>query len=219
MGKKAVLFGASGVTGSLLLKELISDDKFDEVILFNRRNLNIESSKVTEIITDLFDIDSYSEAISADVMYCNIGSTQKKTPDKNLYEKIDRGIPAAAARLAKRNNIEKFMVISSLGANSKSSNFYPRMKGQMEDDVKSAGIKNTYILQPSLINSDREESRIGEKIAIVLAKLINPLLVGGAKKYRSIHASVIAKAMRSLAFQDLGVITIESDKLQEIGSK
>lgn len=218
MAIKAVLLGASGVTGGFLLQELIAEKNIEKIYLLNRRELGIDNAKVEEIVTDLFDLENFGKKIDADVMFVNIGSTKAKTPDLDLYRKIDFGIPVGAAKLAKKNGIDKFMVVSSLGANADSSNFYSKMKGDMQEGVKEIGIKHTYILQPSLIESDREEKRVGEKIAIYLAKAINPLLVGKIKKYRSIKASVIGKAMAKLAFIDMESRIIESDEIQELGA-
>src|SRR5699024_3350038 len=108
---------------------------------------------------------------SGDVVFCCIGTTKAKTPNRDTYRKIDLGIPVDAAELAKTNGIETFLVISALVANSKSSVFYNRVKGEMEEMVLSKGIPNTYILKPSLIIGNRNEKRFGEGLAAGVMKV------------------------------------------------
>jgi hypothetical protein len=107
------------------------------------------------------------------------------------------------------------MVISALGANSKSSLFYNKLKGEMEEKVLRFNIKNTYILQPSYIKGDRDENRPLEKIFDVLFPLINVFLIGKLNKYKTINASTIAEAMYKLAILKPAINKIESDKIKE----
>ena len=123
---------------------------------------------------------------------------QKKTKDKAVYKSIDYGIPVTAAILAKMNGIEVFTIVSAMGANSKSNVFYNKIKGEMEASVLEQKIKYTFILRPSLIKGNQQESRLGEDIGNFLANFMNPLLIGRFKKYRSIKAKTIATAMKNI---------------------
>jgi uncharacterized protein YbjT (DUF2867 family) len=146
-----------------------------------------------------------------------VGTTKKKTPDHNTYTKIDRGIPVTAARLCKANNIDTFLVVSALGANPKSRVFYNRIKGKMEKEVLEQEIKNTYILQPSLITGERKESRSFEKVGKVMLNFINPFFLGTLRKYKSISAESIARAMVAIANKpELDVERIPSDEIKNI---
>ncbi|WP_411766251.1 NAD(P)H-binding protein [Winogradskyella sp. A3E31] len=199
MGKTALILGSTGLTGGWLLKLLLNDARYSEIRLFNRNSIEISHPKITEYIVDLMDLESHKDTFEADEVFCCIGTTKTKTPDKELYTKIDYGIPVTASKLCKANKIKTFVVMSSLGANPKSSVFYNRTKGKMEDDVLKQDIENTYIVQPSLIGGEREEKRIGESIGKILMKVIRPFLFGPLKKYRIIHPQTIAKAIISLA--------------------
>ncbi len=106
----------------------------------------------------MFQLEKEQQNFKADEVYVCIGTTKSKTPDKEKYKKIDKGIPVAAAKLSKQNNINTYVVISALGANSNSSVFYNKVKGEMQEEVLAQNIQNTYIFQPSLISGDREES-------------------------------------------------------------
>ena len=216
--KTAIILGATGLTGNILLNKLLGDDNYGKIKIFTRRPLRFENPKVYEILCDLLDVDSYKDNFYGDEVFCCIGTTTKKTPDKELYTKIDFGIPVSAAKLCKQNEIDTFLVMSSMGANANSSIFYSRTKGEMEQAVLGQKIENTYILRPSMIGGNRIESRIGEKIGVILMKVLNTLFVGSLRKYRIIDAGIIAKAMIVLANNKNDEQIIESDKIQKIGN-
>lgn len=211
--KTAIILGATGLTGSILLEKLIEGDSFDKIKLFSRSSSGKNNPKVEEHLIDLFQLEKHSDDFTADVVFCCIGTTKAKTPDSETYKKIDYGIPVAAAKLAKKNGIKTFIVISSLGADEKSRVFYNRTKGKMERDVLNQNIVNTYILQPSLIVGDRNESRFGETMAGNFMKVFGFLI---PKKYKSINAETIARAMMMVAIKGYSERIITSEKIKEI---
>lgn len=219
MPKTAILLGASGATGSQLLKLLLADDRYSTIKLFNRSPIGVANPKIEELVINLFKLDKYADRFTADEVFCGIGTTKAKTPDKDVYRQIDYGIPATAAKLAKANGINTFIVVSAVGSNSSSGVFYIKTKGQMQDAVLEQHITKTYILQPSLIVAHRKENRLLEKMFIGLWKLINPLLVGGAAKYKSVTAHNIAKAMVWLANNTFEEVFIASDTIGKISEK
>ncbi|MDN3723003.1 NAD(P)H-binding protein [Aequorivita sp. SDUM287046] len=212
--KTAIILGATGLTGSILLKKLLKDPTFERIKLFSRSSSEINSPKIEEHLIDMFQLENHSEAFTADVVFCCIGTTKSKTPDKDTYKKIDYGIPVTAAKMAKQNNIENFIVISALGADANSSIFYNKTKGEMQRDVLQQDIQNTYILQPSLIVGDRDENRFGENVAIFFMKTFGFLV---PKKYKMIKAETIAEAMLILAKKGHSEKIITSEKIHEIG--
>ncbi len=135
MKKSAIILGATGLTGNLLLKKLLKDPSFEKIKLFSRSSSEINSPKIEEHLIDMFQLESHSEAFTADVVFCCIGTTKAKTPDNETYKKIDYGIPVSAAKLAKKNSIKTFIVISAMGADADSSIFYNKTKGEMQRDV------------------------------------------------------------------------------------
>ncbi|HET8802964.1 MAG TPA: NAD(P)H-binding protein, partial [Aequorivita sp.] len=116
MKKTAIILGATGLTGSILLEKLLQDASFLKIKLFSRSSVEKSSPKIEEHLIDMFQLENHSEAFTADVVFCCIGTTKAKTPDKETYKKIDYGIPVTAAKLAKQNGIETFIVISAMGA-------------------------------------------------------------------------------------------------------
>jgi len=219
MGKTAIILGASGLAGSILLNKLLDDKRYTTIKLFLRKRIEGLPSKVNQYIGNLFDLKSFKEDFKGDEVYCCIGTTAKKTPNKTIYKSIDYGIPVAAAKLSKENGIHSFLVVSALGANASSRIFYNKTKGEMERDVLLEKIEKTYILQPSIIGGERKEQRIGEKIGLVVFKLLQPLFVGKLKKYRITEAEHIAQALINLANSDSTTHIITSEKIKEIATK
>ena len=211
--KTAIILGATGLTGGILLDKLIDDDSFEKIKLFSRSSTGKNSPKIEEYLIDMFQLEKYAEVFKADVVFCCIGTTKAKTADKEIYKKIDYGIPVTAAKLAKMNGISTFIVISSLGADSNSSVFYSKTKGEMQRDVLSQNIENTYVLQPSLIVGERNESRFGENMAEFFMKIFGFLI---PKKYKMIQAETIAEAMRVLSKESYSKRIIPSLEIKEI---
>ena len=217
--KTVILLGATGLTGNLLLQQLLKDDDFQKIILFSRSSVKLQHSKLEEHLIDLFQLENYKGQFHADVVFCCVGTTQKKTPDKETYRKVDFGIPVTAAKLAKQNNIPKMIVVSAIGADKNSRFFYNKTKGEMEEAVLSEEITETYILRPSLIDGNREESRPFELAWKKVMRLANFIMIGPLKKYRSIQAETIASAIQILSKRNYPKSIIESEEIKEIVSK
>ncbi|MGB3606186.1 NAD(P)H-binding protein [Psychroserpens sp.] len=217
--KTAIILGASGLTGGHILKKLIDDDRYETIKLFSRSKLEGQPEKVEQYIGDLLDMEQFTSHFTADEVYCCIGTTKRKTPDKTLYKKIDCGIPVSAAKLAKANNIDTFLVMSSMGADKDSSTFYTKVKGEMEASVRQQKIKHTYLFRPTLIGGDRDDKRILENIELLLFKAIKPILIGFLRKYRITKAETIAKAMIFLAnTQNDFEVIVTSEAIQKLGN-
>ena len=213
MKKTAIILGATGLTGSLVLEQLLTNDQYDCIKLFSRKTTGVTHPKVKEYLGDILDLESFSFDFTGDEVYVCIGTTKKKTPDRSLYRSIDFGIPVAAAKLAKANNIPAIAVVSAIGADSKSSFEYNRIKGDMETGVQEAGVTRTYFVRPSLITGNRQENRGGEKFSIVLFKLLRPIMIGKLKRYRAVEASAIAAKLIALINSGDPSQTIESEEI------
>jgi len=216
--KTAIVLGASGLTGSLLLDRLLNDDRYGIVKVFGRKTIAKSHPKLQEHLCDLLKLEDQLELFNSDEVYCCIGTTMKKTSDKEVYHQIDFGIPVAAAKLCVKNNIETIVIVSALGANAKSSIFYNRTKGEMQEAVTAEKIKNIFFMQPSFIGGNRKEQRTGEKIGIAIFKFIQPILIGPLKKFRMIQADTIAKAMIKVTKDGYKKPVIESDEIAFLGA-
>jgi len=217
--KTAIILGATGLTGSILLELLIADQRYNQIKLFSRSAIGFDHPKITEYLGDLFHLSDFKEEFMGDEVHCCIGTTRAKTPRKEVYHKIDYGIPVAAAALAKENGIGIFLVVSAMGANPRSPIFYNRTKGQMEASVLLQSIPKTYILRPSLIAGKRKEKRMGEWLARQVMKVLHIVLAGPLDKFRSIDPLTIAHCMIWLANNSFENKIIRSDEIRVLGKK
>ena len=194
----ATLIGATGLIGNYLLEELLNDPYYDTVRILIRRPLDKTHPKLEKKLVDFTDSDSMLVALSnSDVLFCTIGTTQKKVKgDKEAYRKIDFDIPVNLARFCKMTGCEKFILVSSLGANSKSINFYQKLKGETDEAVKDSGVKTIHIMRPSILLGDRKESRLGEDIGKAVMTALSFLI---PLKYKPTQAKDVAKAMLVLS--------------------
>ena len=130
------------------------------------------------------------------------------------YAKVDFDYPLQLAEMALANGMEQYHLVSALGANKDSANFYSKMKGETEDAIKLVGLPCLHIYQPSLLIGDRKEKRVGEKAFIIIMNFINPLLIGKLKKYRSIAAKTVAMTMFKNSLKtEKGIFIYPSDKI------
>lgn len=191
---KATVIGATGLIGGHLLELLLQDPYFESVRILIRKPLDIIAPKLEKKLVDFSDLESFRLALEdSDVIFCTIGTTMKKMKgDKDAYRKVDYDIAVNAANLGKACGCEKYVLISSIGANSKSNNFYLRLKGETEEAVHASGINEVYILRPSLLLGNRKEFRLTEKIAAWLMPLFSFIIPA---KYRPVKARDVAKAM------------------------
>lgn len=218
MGKSAIILGATGLTGGILLRKLIADKNYSTIKLFSRNSVEITSEKIQEYLIDVLELEQSAKDFIADEVFCCIGTTAAKTKDKKLYKAIDYGIPVTAAKIAKQNKILTFVVMSSMGAHANSSVFYNKTKGEMERDVLHQNIQNTYILRPSIIGGNRDEFRLGESIGKAIMRVLNPLFFGRLKKYKMIHPEKIATCMQVLAKTKPNINIFSSDEIEKISN-
>jgi uncharacterized protein YbjT (DUF2867 family) len=217
MKKTAIVLGASGLIGSNLLPLLLENSNFESIKIFVRKTLPVQHPKLLQILTNFEDLEAVKNEIKADVIFCCLGSTKSKTPDLKKYRIIDHDYPIYFAEEGLKNGLTEYHLVSALGANSKSSNFYTKMKGETENAIKKLDISSLYIYQPSFLKGNRTEKRLGEKIALLVMKLIDPLLMGSLKKYKTIAAEVVAKAMINESIKNKkGIFVLESDKIKEL---
>lgn len=218
MGARIVIVGASGLVGNQLLKLLLLDNRIDEVISLGRKELPVSNSKLRQIIVDFQHLDRIVENLQADILFCCVGTTIKLAGSQENFRKVDYEIPNSLAQLAVKQRIMTMIVISSLGANALSSNFYLRTKGEMEKNVKSYPIQRTVFVQPSLLLGNRDEFRLGEKFGSIFMQVFSFIFIGPLRKYRAISSEKLAKAMIHIAFDPTLNGVVLSDKLEELSN-
>jgi uncharacterized protein YbjT (DUF2867 family) len=215
MPNKAVIAGASGLIGSSLLNILLEAQQYDEVLVLVRKEQPVQHRKLVQLVIDFDKLDEHKAAITGHAIFCCLGSTRKKTPDLAEYRKVDHDYPLELAQLAKQNGVKQYHLVSALGANANAANFYLKMKGETEEDIKKVGVKRVDIYQPSFLTGHRTEHRPKERFVSRLIKFIDPFLIGGLKKFRSIPGETVAMAMfnQSLKTEE-GIFVHLSEKIK-----
>lgn len=212
----ATLIGATGLIGNYLLEELLKDDFYHTVRILIRRPLELTHPKLEKKLVDFSDVENFRLSLEgSDVVFCAVGTTQQKVKgDKAAYRKVDYDIPINAARFCKLNGCETFVLVSSVGANSNSNNFYLKLKGEVEDAVKAVGIRSVHIMRPSMLLGDRKEFRLGEKISKVILPVFSFLI---PSKYKPIQGKDVAKAMVAAAKKnDEGFFIAEYREIKQL---
>jgi uncharacterized protein YbjT (DUF2867 family) len=219
--KTALVVGATGLVGSLCLQELLKNTHYSRVLVVVRKPLELKHSKLKQLVVDFDHLEKFAKQLKAHEVYCGLGTTRKKSPTEEAYRKIDFEYVFKLARITAGNKAEKFLVVSSMGADTDSSLFYSRLKGEMEEAVSALNFKAVHIFRPSFImgEKDRRERRPMEKILEVVLKPLPFLFVGPLRKYRPIQAQTIARAMVNTAQKNLvGVQVWESNQIEKLGS-
>lgn len=211
--RTALILGASGLTGKELLQILLDDPLYNRVIIYVRKAMEISHPKLQQEIVDYEKMDT---GVQADDIFCCLGTTIKKAGCQEAFRQVDLVYPQKIAALQRAAGSERFLLISAVGADERSSVFYSRTKGQVERAVKALEFPCLYIFRPSLIMGKRTERRTGEKIAMALAKIISPLITGPLKKYKPVSASSIARCMQNTAHESyVGTHFIASDQIKQ----
>ncbi|MDC1176051.1 NAD(P)H-binding protein [Candidatus Pelagibacter sp.] len=216
--KTALLFGASGLVGSHVLNQLISNNSYSKIKLFVRTTINISDPKIEIIQTDFKNLENHREDIKGDDCFFCIGTTKKNSPDKNEYKRVELEVPKQVAQIAKSNSVNSFVFISSGYADPKSSGDYLKFKGEVEEELKRLNFQKLGIMRPSFLLGDRKEKRIGEKIGIFVFKLLSPLFLEPLKKMKPIHSATVAKAMITITQNKVSKTIFESDEIADLSS-
>ncbi|PRZ00685.1 putative NAD(P)-binding protein [Marinilabilia salmonicolor] len=200
--KTATIIGATGLIGSHLLQQLQVSDAFNTIKVIGRRTAGYKNPKTEELIIDFEDKAAFKEAIrGSHVVFCAVGTTNKKVSgNKTAYRKVDFDIPVNAARFAAETGCNTFAVVSAVGADSNSKNFYTRLKGEMEDAIQQQNIPTLLIFRPSLLLGKRNETRIGESLGKWIMKPLSFLIPA---RMKPIEAEDVAKAMVHATNSDL----------------
>ena len=189
----SIIAGSTGLIGGNVIKVL--SNKKQSAIALTRRSIPNLPPNITEMIIDFDTFEKNGSLPSCNNVFICLGTTIKTAGSKENFRKVDIDYCLSIARKAKESGAETLSLISSIGANSSSKNFYLRTKGELEESIQSLGFSTVNIFRPSFLVGDRSEKRLAEKIAIKLAKIMDLFLIGTASKYRSVKAESLAKTM------------------------
>lgn len=191
--KTAILIGATGLVGSKILSQLLESDNYESVKVFHRRSTGVTHPKLEEHVIDFDDIENWKEKLTGYVLFSALGTTLKTAGSKEAQYKVDFTYQFEVAKYASENGVSDYGLVSSAGADHESSNFYQKMKGELDEAVQKLDFEKVVIVRPSILDGDRKESRLGEKIALPLMKIF--CKIPGLKKYHPIKDEVVAKAL------------------------
>ncbi len=209
--RTVMLLGATGLVGSHTLDLLTGDDRFGRVIVPTRRPLPSGNGpeKIDVRIVDFERPESFGPLDGLDVGICALGTTIKKAGSKENFRKVDFGYCLESARLAREAGATRFLVVTSMSSSPRSLIFYSRVKGELEEALKTLGFPYLGIFRPSFLAGERSEHRPGEALGIKLGGLM-------PKKYKPIHGRTVAQAMiEAAADSEIGLDIVESDRLQD----
>lgn len=211
-GKTALIAGASGLVGSHLLNLLISDPAFSRIKLITRKALNIDHPKVSEIIVDFDALNQFAQRLSADVVFCCLGTTIATAGSQENFYKVDFTYCLELAKAAKTQGAKQFFLVSSLGADETSGNFYLRTKGAIESAIAALHVDSFCTLRPSMLLGERKEFRAGELAGKFFMQALSFAFVGPLKKYKGIQARTVARCMLAIAKDPApGKMIVEND--------
>ena len=192
---EALVLGGTGLVGKDVVNLLLEDERYEKVTSLVRRKLPLEHKRLNQVKIDFSRMDQWAEKFCASHLFCCLGTTIKKAKSKEMFEEVDYKYVIQAAKLLKKNGGKHFILVSAMGANSKSSVFYNKVKGRVEDDVLKFGPPQVTVVRPSLLLGPREESRLGEKVGEFFMKPLGFLLRGSLRQYAAIKSIEVARKM------------------------
>ena len=203
MKNTAVIIGATGVVGRVILNEILSDEYYDRIYILGRSSISKlpDEERLTKIIIDFENIDFDMDILENADVFASLGTTLKVAGSKENQRKIDVDYTVNFAKLCE-GKVRSFNVVSAMGANSKSKSFYTSLKGELEDKLKEMNIGVLRIFRPSLLISKREDKRILEEVFFKISPILKVLLKGKLKKYSPIEASLLGKVIVRFATEN-----------------
>jgi uncharacterized protein YbjT (DUF2867 family) len=196
--KHALLIGATGLVGSHLLQLLQNDDRFGSVTIFVRQTAGVAHPKIKEHIIDFDKPMEWQHLVKGDVMYLALGTTLSKAGSKQAQYRVDYSYQYQFASMAALNGVPELVLVSSAGASIKSRFFYMRMKAELERDIERLDFSKKVFIRPGALTGPRQERRAGERFGVAVLRMVNGL--GLFRRYRPIHADVVARAMVHATF-------------------
>ena len=212
---KAAIAGATGLIGTQLLKLLDRSRSIDKVEVFSRKPIRGLSKKSWYHIIDFDKLPESGPKRNIDVAFCCLGTTMKQAGSKEAFRLVDQVYVFNFAKWALDHGAQHFLLVSSMGANPRSSVFYNKVKGEVEDEISSLDFYSTSIFRPSLLLGNRKQKRGGEQFAQKLSRVINPLIPA---KYKGIEDKCVARAMMQVAQNETqGERIILNDEILKLG--
>lgn len=193
---KVIIAGATGAVGKQIVYECLSQPPIEHVYALVRTPFPlIQDAQLEQVIIDWNHPESWPEFREVDIAFCALGTTIQKAKTKEAFKQVDYHIALSFAKMARKIGVKTMVLVSAMGANSKSAIFYSRVKGELEEAMGALGFEKLIIAQPGLIITPRKERRVGEQVAQMIAPIIDTLLLGPLARYHSVSAGLLGKAL------------------------
>jgi uncharacterized protein YbjT (DUF2867 family) len=210
--RTALIAGSTGLVGRQLLKMLLESDRYDTVKAATRSTLPIQHSKLVQVTIDYSNIEKSKSQLKADDVFFCLGTTMAKAGSKSKFREVDFVYAHRTAKLAHEMGTEQFLIVSALGADPRSSIYYNRVKGEVEEAVSALGFQAIHIFRPSLLLGARREKRPGEDIGKLVYRIFWFII---PDRYKAIEAGKVARAMLYFADREQkGTFIHESREMQ-----
>ena len=209
--RSVLVIGATGLVGKEIVRQLLADSTVSSVTALTRRPIEgARDGKLRNAVVDFDKLSDYARAFSVDQLFCALGTTIKQAGSQDAFRHIDHDIPLSAATLGAREGVKDFLLVSALGASAASRVFYNRVKGELEDALRTMGFRSLTIARPSLLVGERDNPRLVEQIGARLGWLV-------PGKYKPVRATLVAAALVDAARRaEPGMHIIESDDIQRV---
>lgn len=218
--RSALLVGATGLVGSDCLRLLLKSTTYSRVVVIARRPVSVIHEKLKQFEVNFEALPDDSEYFGVDDVYCCLGTTIAKAGSQQAFARVDRDYPQMVAEHAAKHGAKQFLLVSSVGANPRSGNFYLRTKGEAEQSIEGLPFESKHVFRPSMLLGERTEFRWKERLSEPVMRATAWMFVGGLSKYRPIEAAQVARAMLAAAQAgSTGVNIYEGDRLFQLASR
>jgi uncharacterized protein YbjT (DUF2867 family) len=187
-----LILGATGLVGRNALDQVLAQETIARVVAPTRKPLPKRNKLVNPVAARLEQLLPEMPSWRPDGVICATGTTIKKAGSKEAFRSVDHDLPLAFARQAYQAGAKSFALVSAIGASVDSSFFYPKVKGELEQDIRKIGFRSLTILRPSMIGGARGEFRLAESIALALSRVLAPVL---PRRFHVNPAPIIAQAL------------------------
>jgi uncharacterized protein YbjT (DUF2867 family) len=199
-GRIALVAGGSGLVGGRLLPLLLQSPQYTRVHALSRRPLPFDHPRLANrVVRFEASLQAQLKGLRCQDAFCSLGTTMREAGSQAAFRAVDHDLVLEFAQLALNCGVERMVVVSALGANAASKNFYLRVKGEMEKELERLRFRALDILEPSLLLGPRRELRVLELSAQLAMPLLNPLMLGSWARFRAIPAATVAAAMCGVA--------------------
>lgn len=211
--RSVMLLGATGLVGREILQLLATEPGVDRITALVRRPMaSGNDPKLHVEVVDFDALASRADLFGVDQIFCALGTTIKQAGSQAAFRRVDLEYPLAAARLGVEHGASDFLVVTAVGASASSRVFYNRVKGELEDALRSLPYRSIDIARPSLLLGDRDQHRLGEE----LGKRLGWLAPG---RYRPVSAHAVALALVLAARESRpGLHIIESEEIRRLAA-